>query len=96
MLNRRYIERVVGCIENVTNSACTLTNKEKKQEIKKMITSENVRTALKFAKPNSLVMKIMLIPIRLKWVWLTYLEGAFISKVKSGNVKLFAKLKANR
>lgn len=96
MLNRRYIERVVGCIENVTNSACTLTVKEKKEQINAMITSENVRTALKYAKPNSLVMKIMLIPIKLKWTWLTYLEGAFISKVKSGNVKLFAKLKANR
>ncbi len=96
MLHRRYIERVVGCIENVTNSACTLTKKEKKQQIKDMITSKNVRKALKYAKPNSLVMKIMLIPVRLKWTWLTYLEGAFISKVKSGNVKLFAKLKANR
>ncbi len=96
MLYRRYIERVVGCIENVTNSACTLTTKEKKEQIKNMITSENVRVALKYAKPNSLVMKLMLTPIKLKWTWLTYLEGAFISKVKSGNVKLFAKLKANR
>ncbi len=96
MINRRYIERMVGCIENVTNSASPLSAKEKKEQIKYMITSENVRVALKYAKPNSLVMKIMLIPIRLKWVWLTYLEGTFISKVKSGNVKLFAKLKANR
>lgn len=96
MLNRRYIERVVGCIENVTNSACTLTPKEKKEQIKFMITSDNVRIALKYAKPQSLVMKLMLIPIKLKWVWLTYLEGTVISKIKSGNVKLFAKLKANR
>ncbi len=96
MINRRYIERIVGCIENVTNSACTLSNKEKKQEIENMITSENVRTALKYAQPNSLVMKVMLIPIKLKMTWLTYLEGTVISKVKSGNVKLFAKLKANR
>lgn len=96
MLHRRYIERVVGCIENVTNSACTLSTKEKMQQIKDMITSENVRTALKYAKPNSLVMKVMLIPIKLKFTWLTCLEGTVISKVKSGNVKLFAKLKANR
>ena len=96
MINRRYIERVIGCIENVTNSACTLSFSEKIHEIKNIITSENVKTALKYAKPNSLVMKIMLIPVRLKSSFLTYLEGAFISKVKSGNVKLFAKLKANR
>ncbi len=96
MLHRRYIERVVGCIENVTNSACTLSSKEKMQQIKDMITSENVRTALKYAQPNSLVMKVMLIPIKLKFTWLTYLEGTVISKVKSSNTKLFAKLKANR
>jgi glycosyltransferase EpsJ len=70
--------------------------KEKIQEIKNIITSENVRESLKIAKPNSLVMKLMLIPIKLKFTFLTYLEGTFISKVKSGNVKLFAKLKANR
>lgn len=96
MINRRYIERVVGCVENVTNSASPLTVKEKKEQIKYMISSDNVRTALKYAKPNSLVMKLMLIPIRLKWTWLTYLEGVFISRVKSKNVKVFAKLKANR
>jgi glycosyltransferase EpsJ len=96
MINRRYIERVIGCIENVTNSACTLSFKEKIQEIKNIITSENVKISLKVAKPNSLIMKIMLIPVKMKSAFLTYLEGVFISKVKSGNVKLFAKLKANR
>ena len=29
MIFRRYIERVIGCIENVTNSACTLSEREK-------------------------------------------------------------------
>lgn len=96
MLSRRYIERVIGCIENVTNSACTLSQKEKNKQIKVMISSENTRTALKYAKPNSSVMKLMLIPVKMKNVTLTKLEGVVISKVKSGNVKLFAKLKANR
>ncbi len=96
VIYRRYIERVIGCIENVTNSACTLSTKEKMQEIKNIITGDEVRKAVKITKPNSLVMKVMLIPIKLKCTWLTYLEGAFISKVKSSNVKLFAKLKANR
>lgn len=96
MIQRRYIERIVGCVENVTNSACTLSSKEKKAEIKKMLTSERTVTALKIAKPNSAVMKIMLIPFKMKSASLTYLEGTVISKVKSGNVQLFAKLKANR
>lgn len=95
-LSRRYIERVIGCIENVTNSACTLTEAEKKAQIKQMITSDSAVEALKYAKPRSTVMKIMLIPVKMKSASLTKLEGSVISKVKSGNVKLFAKLKANR
>lgn len=96
MIQRRYIERMIGCIENVTNSACTLTVKEKKKQIRDMITSKRARTALKIAKPQSLVMKTMLIPLKIKSTALTYLEGVVISRVKSGNVKLFASLKANR
>ncbi len=93
---RRYIERIIGCIENITNKSCTLTAKEKKAEIKKIISSENVRNALKTAKPNSKYMKLMLVPIKWNNTGLTYLEGKFISYVKSGNTKLFARLKAGR
>lgn len=96
MIYRRYIERVVGCVENVTNSACTLSGKEKTEQIRKMINSETTRKALKIAKPNSTVMKVMLIPLKMKSTAITKLEGTVISKVKSQNVELFAKLKANR
>ena len=34
MIARRYIERFVGCVENITNPKCEMTTKEKKQEIK--------------------------------------------------------------
>ncbi len=96
MIQRRYIERIVGCIENLTNSGCTLSAAEKKQEIKRIITSERVREALKIANPRSSMMKIVLLPIKLKWTWLTYIEGCYISKVKSQNTKKFAQLKASR
>ena len=95
-LARRYIERVIGCIENVTNRNCTLSSKEKKAEIKKMISSDRAREAVKTAKPNSNYMKLMLMPIKWNNTALTYLEGKLISRVKSGNTKLFARLKANR
>ena len=95
-LARRYIERVIGCIENVTNRSCTLSSKEKKEEIKKMISSDRAREAVKTANPNSKYMKLMLMPIKWKNTLLTYLEGKLISRVKSGNTKLFARLKANR
>ena len=96
MIQRRYIERIVGCVENVTNTACTLSTKEKKAAIKAMLNSDRTKTALKIAQPNSTVMKIMLIPYKMNSTSLVYLESTIISKVKSGNVKLFAKLKANR
>lgn len=95
-VSRRYIERIIGCIENVTNKNCTLSASEKKAEIRKMITSNEAVEACKTAKPNSKYMKIMLIPIKSGNVTLTYFEGCAISKVKSGNTKLFAKLKAGR
>ena len=96
MVQRRYIERVIGCIENITNAACTLSKKEKKECIHRMITSERAKTALKFAKPNSFTMRMMLFPVKMQWTGLKYLEGVIISKVKTRNIKLFACLKANR
>ncbi|MGN0478639.1 MAG: glycosyltransferase family 2 protein [Hominenteromicrobium sp.] len=96
MIQRRYIERVVGCVENLTNAGCRLSAKEKKQEIRKMIGSPRVREALRIAKPRSVMMKLALLPIRWRWTWLVYQEGCYISKVKASNTKKFAELKASR
>lgn len=95
-LSRRYIERIVGCVENVTNKNCTLPAGEKKAQIRKMINDPKARAAVSAAVPKSKYMKLMLIPIKMKSTALTYLEGKVISSVKSGNTKLFAKLKAGR
>lgn len=95
-LARRYIERIIGCVENVTNKNCTLSKSEKKKEIKKMISSKKARRAVKLANPKSGYMKVLLIPIKMNNATLVYLESSFISFVKANNTKLFAKLKANR
>lgn len=96
MVYRRYIERIVGCIENVTNPSSDLSRKEKRKEIKTIIKNDEVRKALKIAKPKSKYMKLMLIPVKWKNVTLCMAEGNFISKFKRKHVKTFAKLKANR
>ncbi len=96
MVERRYIERMIGCIANVTSSKCTLSGKERRQEIKKMLHNPRVDEALAVAKPRSVYMKLMLVPVRLKNTWLTWLESAVITFVKEKNTKLFAKLKAGR
>lgn len=96
MISRRYVERLIGCIENLTNHKCELPAKEKKAKIKQMINTQQCHAALSYMKPQSTMMKIMLVPIKIRSSFLTYCEGCAISKVKSGNTKLFAKLKAKR
>jgi glycosyltransferase EpsJ len=95
-LARRYVERLIGCVENVTNKNCTLSNKEKRKEIKRMISTNTAKAYLKTAEPKSVYMKLMLVPVKMNSACLTKLEGSVISYVKSGNTKLFARLKAGR
>lgn len=95
-LSRRYIERIIGCIENLTNPSCTLSFVEKYKEIKKIVFSKRVQNAIKIAAPNSKYMKLMLVPIKYKLTLLTYIEGKTISFVKTRNTKVFAELKAHR
>lgn len=96
MLARRYVERLIGCVENVTNPQCQLSRKEKRREIARMIRGENARSSLKLARPRSGMMRLMLLPIRWKNVTLTMMESRVISCVKSRNTKMFATLKAKR
>lgn len=96
MVARRYIERMIGCIANVTSSKCTLSGRQRRAEIKKMLHNPRVDEALAVAKPRSMYMKLMLIPVRWKNTYLTWMESALISLVKEKNTKLFAKLKAGR
>lgn len=95
-LARRYAERLVGCIENVTNKNCTLSTSQKRDDIREMITTPQAKEALAKAQPRSAMMKIILTPLRWGNVTLTMWESSFISWVKSGNTNLFARLKANR
>mgnify|MGYP004500820949 FL=1 len=96
MIHRRYIERVIGCIENVTTPNCTLSTAEKKAEIRQILSNPNVTRALRMAQPRSTYMKLMLKPVKWRSATLAYWEGKLISVVKGKNVKLFAALKAKR
>ena len=96
MVARRYIERIVGCIANVTSSKCTLSGREQRAEIRKMLHNPRVDKALALAKPRSEYMKVMLLPIRWKNVTLAWMESSVITFVKEHNGKLFARMKAGR
>ncbi len=93
---RRYIERVLGCVENMAGPDCELGFFEKLRRTREMIRADEVGRALKLSRPRSTMMKIMLIPVRMRFTLLTYLEGAVISKVRRSNTRIFALLKASR
>ncbi len=96
MVHRRYIERLIGCVENVANPACELPLREKLHRVRAMIHGPHAARALHLARPRSLMMRLMLLPVRMRLTLLTYAEGAFISWVKRRNTGVFARLKARR
>ncbi len=96
VVQRRYIERLVGCIENVCNPKCDYSRERKLEEIRRMICSDRAQLAVTVAQPRSRMMQAMLVPIRTKNVAMAYREGQFISYVKSHNTRMFATLKARR
>ena len=96
MIQRRYIERLVGCIENVCNPACMLSKAEKLAHIKHIISTPQAQKAVLFTHPRSRMMKCMLLPIRYKNPELCYREGKLISLVKRKCTHAFAVLKARR
>lgn len=93
---RRYIERFIGCTENIVNPDCKLSFREKLEKIGKMLSNPNVKKSLYLAKPRSLYMKIMLIPVKWGMAFPVFFESVVISFVKRKFVKVFAKLKAGR
>lgn len=91
---RRYIERVLGCIENVYCSNMKFKNRYK--EIKKFIYDPITRETLKYAQPKSKKIKIMLIPIKFKLVLISMLMGRTFNIIKNKFPSLFNKLKNRR
>ena len=96
MVARRYIDRLIGCFENLTNPNCKLSTAEKKQEIRKMLHTDNAAFGLRHARPRSLYSKLMYLPLKWRSTGLTYLEAAVITYVKNHDMKLFASLKTKR
>lgn len=95
-LARRYAERLVGCIENITNRNCTLSSEEKRAAIRAMISTPQAREALKLAKPRTKMMGVVLCPLKMGNVNLTMMQSSVISWVRQNSTNLFARLKANR
>ena len=91
---RRYIERILGCIENEFCSSSKF--KTKYLNIKLMINDEVTREALNNTVPKSKKIKIMLIPLKYKLTLTTYIMGMLIHKIKKFSPSIFNKLKNKR
>ena len=96
MIARRYVDRIIECIVNLFNRQCILTKKQKIDEIKKYLSSENFISCIKYAKPKKIYLKIMYVPLRYKLYKICYIMGMFINFVKTKNIKMFATLKTYR
>ena len=96
MIARRYVERFIGCVENITNPKCDMSASEKRKEIKQMMKNPRLKQMLKLAKPRSSYMKLMVLPLKWNSTLLTYWEANVITLVKTKNTKLFTKLKVGR
>ena len=96
MIARRYIDRLIGCIENLTNSNCTLSLCIKRNKVRQMLKSPNTYKCIKLANAKSVYSKIMYLPIKWSNVTLCLWEAKFVSVIKSKSIKIFAYLKAHR
>ena len=91
---RRYIERVLGCIENVYCSKFSFF--ERYKIIKMMIIDSVTRESLKYAIPTSKKIRVMLLPIKLKLTFVTMMMGRMVNILKNKFPSLFNKLKNRR
>ena len=95
-LNRRYIERLVGCVENECSPESRKPLRQRLNKIRQMLDDAYTAPCADGAKLNSLRMKLLVIPIRRKWYRVTLLSGYVMSFCRNRLPVLFAWLKMNR
>ncbi len=94
--SREFIERIAGCLENIFHAGDELTEKAKLEKIAWIIEQPAVREALAFARCRSKKMKLLLWPLKIKSIWLTYLLYKTVYEIRKCDPALFHKLKSRR
>ena len=93
---REFTERIAGCIENIFHAEKCLSEKGKRSRIAELIVHPDVREAVKHSKCKSRKMRLLVFPIKIKSVALTYLIYKTVYTVRKQNPALFHKLKSKR
>lgn len=95
-LHRRYIERILGCIENEFHNPKFKSPAYIYKYINNVIHYEEVKKSLKLIRPKSRKIAIMIIPMKMKSSLLTYIMGGFVFSIKSFFPRLFIALRNTR
>lgn len=95
-LSRRYIERLVGCVENECSPESKKPLRQRLKRIHQMADEAHTAFAADHACLTSVRMKLLVIPIRRKWYRITLLSGYVMSVCRNRLPGLFAWLKMNR
>lgn len=88
-----FAERQIQCIQEIQANG-NFDSKEKKKRIKEILSNEEARLAVKKAKSDSKLMRIMLIPLKMHCYWLCKLEAKFITNYKIKHNEKFTKMRA--
>lgn len=93
-VSRRYIERVVGCIENLFHSDKNYI--EIYGNIKEIINHKYTKESIKYANIKTKKMKLLIIPIKIQSSFLTIILIKLISIIRKSTPYIFEKFKQAR
>lgn len=96
MIARRHAERMVGCIENLCGPASPVTGRARREKVREMLCAPRLRESLRLARPRSVMMRCLLLPLKLRLPRTAIAMGKCISFVKRKYPGRFARLKAGR
>ena len=95
-ISRRYVERVIGCIENEASIWNHKSVINKYKMIRMIVEDNTVQESIKYAELRSRKMKMLTWLVKNKMPHLLFEVGMLISIVKNGFPKLFMILKMHR
>lgn len=95
-VSREFIERISGCIENIFHAEAELSENDKRAQIAQIIRHPDVIEAGRNARCKSKMMRILIFPIKMRCVWMTYVLYKAVYLVRKSNPTLFHRLKSKR
>lgn len=84
MLQSRYVERLLGCIEGVCGKMSRLPSAEQRRIVATMIETDRAQVAASVAHPRGSAARAMLAPIRSKNAALVCVQTRLLSFVSPG------------